>query len=104
MHHSVPMTDVNAQVFVRKIESQMGDAVIVNHGKSEAVAKKVIKKLAKEASEPYAKRSKSIICSFYVKGNCKRGVECPFTHEMPAPKRVNTSLVKSDSNLISIRN
>ena len=28
--------------------------------------------------EPYYQRNKPHICSFYVKGECKRGDECPF--------------------------
>ena len=28
-------------------------------------------------------RNKAPICSFFVKGECKRGAECPYRHEMP---------------------
>ncbi|KAH7831067.1 pre-mRNA-splicing factor RBM22/SLT11 [Monocercomonoides exilis] len=34
-------------------------------------------------STPYYKRNKAHICSFWVKGECKRGDECPYLHEMP---------------------
>ena len=34
-------------------------------------------------TEPYYKRNKARICSFFVKGECKRGAECPYRHEMP---------------------
>lgn len=33
--------------------------------------------------EPYYKRNEARICSFFVKGCCKRGKECPYRHEMP---------------------
>lgn len=36
-----------------------------------------------QRSEPYYKRNKAKICSFFVKGECKRGAECPYRHEMP---------------------
>ena len=29
------------------------------------------------------KRNRAKICSFFVKGTCKRGAECPYRHEMP---------------------
>lgn len=34
-------------------------------------------------SQPYYKRNQARICSFFVKGECKRGAECPYRHEMP---------------------
>jgi pre-mRNA-splicing factor RBM22/SLT11 len=41
----------------------------------------MLKKLAR--NDPYYKRNRPHICSFYVKGDCKRGTECPFRHEQP---------------------
>jgi len=32
---------------------------------------------------PYYKRNEARICSFYVKGQCNRGQDCPFRHELP---------------------
>lgn len=32
---------------------------------------------------PYYKRNEARICSFYVKGACNRGQDCPFRHELP---------------------
>jgi len=34
-------------------------------------------------SKPYYKRNETRICSFFVKGSCNRGTECPFRHELP---------------------
>lgn len=96
VHDSIPISDVNAQVYVHKLEAQMGDAQVVNHGKSESAAKEVIKKLTQKSSAPYQKRTKSMLCSFYIKGNCKRGEECPFTHEMPEPKIKKSALKKKN--------
>ena len=28
-------------------------------------------------------RNQAQLCSFFVKGECKRGAECPYRHEMP---------------------
>eukprot|EP00913_Durusdinium_trenchii_P027151 g25476.t1 len=32
---------------------------------------------------PYYKRNEARICTFYVKGACNRGADCPFKHELP---------------------
>jgi len=32
---------------------------------------------------PYYKRNEARICSFFVKGQCNRGQDCPFRHELP---------------------
>lgn len=34
-------------------------------------------------SQPYYKRNQAKICSFFVKGECNRGLRCPYRHEMP---------------------
>lgn len=34
-------------------------------------------------TSPYYKRNRPHICSFWVKGECKRGEECPYRHEKP---------------------
>lgn len=35
-------------------------------------------------SQPYYRRNLPHICTFWVKGECKRGEECPFRHERPS--------------------
>mmetsp|Transcript_29226 Transcript_29226/g.64686 ORF Transcript_29226/g.64686 Transcript_29226/m.64686 type:complete len:459 (-) Transcript_29226:408-1784(-) len=37
-----------------------------------------------QRTAPYYKRNEAKICSFFVKGTCNRGAECPYRHEMPA--------------------
>ncbi|PSC73683.1 zinc finger CCCH domain-containing 40 [Micractinium conductrix] len=34
-------------------------------------------------TEPYYARNRARVCSFFVRGECKRGAECPYRHEMP---------------------
>ena len=41
----------------------------------------MLAKLAR--TTPYYKRNLPHICSFFVKGTCNRGAECPYRHEMP---------------------
>ncbi|KAJ9101501.1 Pre-mRNA-splicing factor slt11 [Naganishia cerealis] len=46
-----------------------------------SAAKEMLKDLARK--DPYYKRNRPHICSFFVKGECTRGNECPFRHEIP---------------------
>jgi hypothetical protein len=80
----------------------MGGAQVVNHGKAESAAKEVIKKLTKKAATPYQKRTDTMICSFYVKGNCKRADDCPFAHEMPPPKIKKSTLRKENIKIVGV--
>jgi len=41
----------------------------------------MLKQLAR--TDPYYKRNRPHICSFFAKGECSRGTECPYRHEMP---------------------
>jgi len=41
----------------------------------------VISKLARNT--PYYKRNRAHVCSFFLKGECTRGEECPYRHEQP---------------------
>eukprot|EP00803_Ostreobium_quekettii_P009893 evm.model.scf_51.4 EVM.evm.TU.scf_51.4 scf_51:35985-40803(-) len=36
-----------------------------------------------QRTTPYYKRNMAPICSFFVRGLCNRGAECPYRHEMP---------------------
>ncbi len=41
----------------------------------------MLKQLAR--TDPYYKRNKPQVCSFFAKGECNRGNDCPYRHEMP---------------------
>eukprot|EP00443_Scrippsiella_acuminata_P048597 CAMPEP_0115184702 /NCGR_PEP_ID=MMETSP0270-20121206/9097_1 /TAXON_ID=71861 /ORGANISM="Scrippsiella trochoidea, Strain CCMP3099" /LENGTH=365 /DNA_ID=CAMNT_0002597793 /DNA_START=78 /DNA_END=1175 /DNA_ORIENTATION=- len=49
------------------------------YGKTDAHP--MLKRLARMT--PYYKRNEARICTFYVKGACNRGQDCPFRHELP---------------------
>jgi pre-mRNA-splicing factor RBM22/SLT11 len=49
--------------------------------KSAAAGKEMLKQLAR--TDPYYKRNRAHVCSFFVKGECNRGTECPYRHEKP---------------------
>lgn len=48
----------------------------INYGKAET--RYQLQKVAR--SSPYYKRNEAHICSFFIKGECKRGAECPYKY------------------------
>lgn len=82
---TMPQSDVNKEFYIQKIEAELaasGDGTVAAGvvGKSLA-ANEMLSKLARTA--PYYKRNRPHICSFWVKGECKRGEECPYRHDKP---------------------
>lgn len=81
---TIPQSDVNKEFYIQKIESELanddGTSAAGKVGKSLA-ASEMLTKLARTA--PYYKRNQPHICSFWVKGECKRGEECPYRHDKP---------------------
>lgn len=45
-------------------------------GRASSAGKEMLKALAR--TDPYYKRNRPHVCSFFVKGECKRGAECPY--------------------------
>ncbi|XP_065568780.1 pre-mRNA-splicing factor RBM22-like [Artemia franciscana] len=83
MKNAVPMSDVNKEHYITNAERKFkeeGKASSALEGKAKAPSDLLLK-LARTA--PYYKRNRPHVCSFWVKGECKRGEECPFRHEKP---------------------
>ncbi|KAJ4433666.1 RNA binding motif protein 22, partial [Periplaneta americana] len=80
----LPRSDVNKEFYIQNMDKELGkiDATTPAGavGKSQA-ASDLLMKLAR--TSPYYKRNRPHICSFWVKGECKRGEECPYRHEKP---------------------
>lgn len=47
-----------------------------------------------QRTTPYYKRNQAKICSFFVRGQCKRGAECPYRHEMPVEGPLSKQNIK----------
>lgn len=47
-----------------------------------------------QRTTPYYKRNQAKICSFFVRGLCKRGAECPYRHEMPVEGPLSKQNIK----------
>lgn len=64
-----------------------------------AAGREMLKNMAR--NDPYYKRNRPHICSFFLKGECKRGAECPFRHE--TPKEGETSKGKNQQQSVQDR-
>ncbi|KAJ1522369.1 hypothetical protein ONE63_002659 [Megalurothrips usitatus] len=80
----LPRSEVNKEYYIQNMDREMGKVDTTSPGgavgKSQA-ASDLLMKLAR--TSPYYKRNRPHICSFWVKGECKRGEECPYRHEKP---------------------
>eukprot|EP00298_Acanthocystis_sp_HF-20_P015051 c21007_g1_i2.p2 GENE.c21007_g1_i2~~c21007_g1_i2.p2 ORF type:complete len:444 (-),score=214.67 c21007_g1_i2:17-1348(-) len=75
----IPVSDSNKEWFAEhaELKTSLND---LPYGKVPPT--ETVLKLARTA--PYYQRNRSHICSFFVKGQCTRGSECPYRHEMPS--------------------
>ncbi|KAA0709775.1 Pre-mRNA-splicing factor RBM22 RNA-binding motif protein 22 [Triplophysa tibetana] len=80
----MPRSDVNKEYYTqnmeREIQNSDGTRPVGMLGKAQSSSDMLLK-LARTA--PYYTRNRPHICSFWVKGECKRGEECPYRHEKP---------------------
>jgi len=82
---SLPTSAVNREYFLQNVDSQLAESG--ENGPGGALGKlpshksELLAKLAR--TTPYYKRNRPHICSFWVKGECKRGEECPYRHDKP---------------------
>lgn len=82
--NAAPTSDINKQYYIQNIEHQMAnsaDGLAYESEASNRAGKEMLKTMAR--NDPYYKRNRPHICSFFVKGECKRGTDCPFRHELP---------------------
>ena len=72
--------------YLQNVDSQLGSSDTIGPGgalgKLPSHKSELLAKLAR--TTPYYKRNRAHICSFWVKGECKRGEECPYRHEKPS--------------------
>lgn len=63
------------------LEAEAESSGAARHGVV-AAGRDLLRGLAR-GGEPYYKRNRQHLCSFYAKGACNRGDECPYRHELP---------------------
>jgi pre-mRNA-splicing factor RBM22/SLT11 len=69
---------VNKEYFTQNMERELAntDGTEAAFGLSKETDSDTLVRLAR--TTPYYKRNRAHICSFWVKGECKRGEECPY--------------------------
>ncbi|KAJ1657338.1 Pre-mRNA-splicing factor slt11 [Dispira simplex] len=79
---AMPQSDVNREYFIQNAEKQLADGQhYLEYEGADLTAKETLRRMARK--EPYYKRNRAHICSFFVKGECTRGQACPYRHELP---------------------
>ncbi|KAL1917158.1 uncharacterized protein VTP21DRAFT_4814 [Calcarisporiella thermophila] len=83
LENDAPQSDVNREYFIQNMESKLSTMTesYVDYSKGDATGHALLSKIARK--QPYYKRNLPHLCSFYVKGECRRGNECPYRHTMP---------------------
>jgi len=80
----LPTSSVNREYYLQNVDAQLAESGTGPGGALGKMASHKSELLAKLArNTPYYKRNRPHICSFWVKGECKRGEECPYRHEKP---------------------
>ncbi|KAJ8078866.1 Pre-mRNA-splicing factor slt11 [Marasmius tenuissimus] len=88
-----PNSDINREYYAQNMESKLeGNKSGLDNGRAQSAGKEMLKQLAR--TDPYYKRNRPKICSFFVKGECNRGNECPFRHEKPADNELANQSIK----------
>mmetsp|Transcript_30590 Transcript_30590/g.49512 ORF Transcript_30590/g.49512 Transcript_30590/m.49512 type:complete len:290 (+) Transcript_30590:254-1123(+) len=86
---TIPQSDANREYFANEADGKVaaGDLPYGKYAPSDTLLK-----LAR--TTPYYKRNRSHVCSFFVKGECTRGSECPYRHEMPETGELSVQNIK----------
>ncbi|ONK79445.1 uncharacterized protein A4U43_C01F6440 [Asparagus officinalis] len=78
---SIPKSDVNREYFAEEHDRRARAGIDYESSYGKQRPNDTILKL--QRTTPYYKRNRAHVCSFYVRGECTRGAECPYRHEMP---------------------
>ncbi|KAK2641767.1 hypothetical protein Ddye_023530 [Dipteronia dyeriana] len=78
---AIPKSDVNREFFAEEHDRKARAGIDYESSYGKARPNDTILKL--QRTQPYYKRNRAHVCSFYVRGECTRGAECPYRHEMP---------------------
>nr|XP_043619892.1 zinc finger CCCH domain-containing protein 49-like [Erigeron canadensis] len=89
---SIPKSDVNREYFAEEHDRRARTGLDYESSYRKEQPNETILKL--QRTTPYYKRNKAHICSFFVRGECTRGTECPYRHEMPVTGELSQQIIK----------
>lgn len=80
----VPESDANREWFAQQHNRMLEqEGAVSAYGKATGQNSALVQLARKE---PYYKRNRAHLCSFFARGECNRGEACPYLHEMPRNK------------------
>ncbi|KAG9153391.1 hypothetical protein Leryth_017293 [Lithospermum erythrorhizon] len=91
-HDSIPKSDINREYFAEEHDRKARAGIDYESSFGKVRPNDTILKL--QRTSPYYKRNRAHICSFYVRGQCTRGLECPYRHEMPETGELSQQNIK----------
>ncbi|XP_010521918.1 PREDICTED: zinc finger CCCH domain-containing protein 4-like isoform X2 [Tarenaya hassleriana] len=91
-HDSIPRSDVNKEYFAEEHDRKTRAGLDYESSYGKIRPNDTIMKL--QRTTPYYKRNRAHICSFYIRGECTRGAECPYRHEMPETGELSQQNIK----------
>ncbi|KAK6143769.1 hypothetical protein DH2020_024117 [Rehmannia glutinosa] len=89
---AIPKSDVNREYFAEEHDRRARAGIDYESSYGKVRANDTILKL--QRTTPYYKRNRAHVCSFYVRGQCTRGPECPYRHEMPVEGELSQQNIK----------
>ncbi|KAM1064788.1 hypothetical protein ACFX15_019866 [Malus domestica] len=89
---SIPRSDVNREFFAEEHDRRARAGIDYESSYGKVRPNDTILKL--QRTEPYYKRNRAHVCSFYIRGECTRGAECPYRHEMPVTGELSQQNIK----------
>lgn len=89
---AIPKSDVNREYFAEEHDRRARAGIDYESSFGKMRPNDTILKL--QRTTPYYKRNRAHVCSFYVRGECTRGAECPYRHEMPETGELSQQNIK----------
>ncbi|KDQ61029.1 hypothetical protein JAAARDRAFT_173485 [Jaapia argillacea MUCL 33604] len=88
LQNEAPSSDINREYYAQNMEGKLEkNKSLLDSHRAQSAGKEMLKQLAR--TDPYYKRNQPHVCSFFVKGECKRGSECPYRHEKPVESELS---------------
>lgn len=89
---AIPKSDVNREYFAEEHDRKARAGIDYESSYGKVRPNDTIMKL--QRTTPYYKRNRAHVCSFYIRGQCTRGPECPYRHEMPVEGELSQQNIK----------
>jgi pre-mRNA-splicing factor RBM22/SLT11 len=94
---SCPQNEANREYFLASNSAKLArnDVTLIDYDKTDPAAKAILEQVSQKYSntKTIELRNAPLVCSFYAKGACTRGSECPYKHILTTEK--NSTSLKS---------